>query len=169
MRTAKSCGPDAPTLASSSRKPTLADDGGKRARSPGRARSKPLKPLRGECRAISGVTVVTNARVFYTTRAAAGALGARHSLHPLDFRERETNGKPRAKHAARSRSHILTSLRANGSRECAPDDRLREAIQSQGRRMDCFVASLLAMTEAQSPHTQPSSPAKAGDPVFQRR
>src|SRR5260370_40033007 len=27
-----------------------ADDGGKRARSPGRARRKPLKPLRGECR-----------------------------------------------------------------------------------------------------------------------
>ena len=26
------------------------DDGGKQARSPGRARSKPLKPLRGECR-----------------------------------------------------------------------------------------------------------------------
>ena len=32
------------------------DDGGKQARSPGRARRKPLKPLRGECRAISGVT-----------------------------------------------------------------------------------------------------------------
>jgi hypothetical protein len=31
----------------------------------------------------SGVTVVTNARVFYTTRAAAGASGARHSLRPL--------------------------------------------------------------------------------------
>ncbi len=54
-RTAKSCGPDAPTLASSSRScvgPTglrqniSADDGGKRARSPGRARHKPLKPLR---------------------------------------------------------------------------------------------------------------------------
>jgi hypothetical protein len=28
----------------------IADDGGKRARSPGRARRKPLKPLRGECR-----------------------------------------------------------------------------------------------------------------------
>src|SRR5216683_2094742 len=48
-RTAKSCGPDAPTLASSSRScvgPTglrqniSADDGGKRARSPGRARRK---------------------------------------------------------------------------------------------------------------------------------
>jgi hypothetical protein len=27
--------------------------------------------------------VVTNARAFYTTRAAAGASGARHSLRPL--------------------------------------------------------------------------------------
>jgi hypothetical protein len=50
MRTAKACGPDAPTLASSSRKATFAGDGGKQARSPGRARSNPLKPLRGECR-----------------------------------------------------------------------------------------------------------------------
>jgi hypothetical protein len=32
---------------------------------------------------LSGVTVVTNARVYYTTRAAAGASGARHSLRPL--------------------------------------------------------------------------------------
>ena len=60
-----------------------ADDGGKKARSPGRARRKPLKPLRGECRAFSGVTVVANARVYYTPRAAAGASGARHSLRPL--------------------------------------------------------------------------------------
>jgi len=38
-------------------------------------------------------------------------------------------------------------LRANGSRERAPDDRLREAIHElQRERMDCFVASLLAMT-----------------------
>jgi hypothetical protein len=27
---------------------------------------------------------------------------------------------------------LYPSLRANGSRECAPDDRLREAIQSMG-------------------------------------
>src|SRR5580698_6803121 len=39
-----------------------------------------------------------------------------------------------------------TSLQANGSRERAPDDRLREAIQAYKRRLDCFVASLLAMT-----------------------
>jgi hypothetical protein len=36
----------------------------------------------------------------------------------------------------------LPSLRANGSRECAPDDRLREAIQSEPQKLlDCFVAS----------------------------
>jgi hypothetical protein len=29
-----------------------------------------------------GATVVTNARAFYTTRAAAGALGTRHSPRP---------------------------------------------------------------------------------------
>src|ERR1700733_6509403 len=34
---------------------------------------------------VSGVTVVTNARVYYTPRAAAGAPGARHSLRPLSL------------------------------------------------------------------------------------
>jgi hypothetical protein len=37
------------------------------------------------------------------------------------------------------------SLRANGSRECAPDDRLREAIHGAAK-LDCFVAGVLAMT-----------------------
>ena len=32
---------------------------------------------------VSGEPVVTNARVYYTPRAAAGAPGARHSLRPL--------------------------------------------------------------------------------------
>ena len=60
LRTAKSCGPDAPTLASSSREAKLLwGDGGKQARSPGRARRKPLKPLRRGCRVIPAVTVVT--------------------------------------------------------------------------------------------------------------
>ena len=45
LRTAKSCGPDAPTLASSRRRCLVhrADDGGEKARSPRRARSKPLR------------------------------------------------------------------------------------------------------------------------------
>src|SRR5882724_8488950 len=71
LRTAKSCGPDAPTLASSLRKrvgPTglrqnlSACDGGKTARSPGRARRKPLKPLRAGTSGDSGVLVVTRVR-----------------------------------------------------------------------------------------------------------
>ena len=56
---------------------TSAGDGGKKARSPRRSRRKPLKPLRGECRAKTGVTVVTT-RVcsLYLACEAAGALGA---------------------------------------------------------------------------------------------
>jgi hypothetical protein len=41
----------------------------------------------------------------------------------------------------------ISSLRANGSRECAPDDRLREAIH--GAAEELWIASsltLLAMT-----------------------
>ena len=34
-------------------------------------------------------------------------------------------------------------MRANGSGECSPDDRLREAIQSHERRLDCFVAEFI--------------------------
>jgi hypothetical protein len=38
-------------------------------------------------------------------------------------------------------------LRANGSREGAPDNRLHEAIHGSIReKLDCFVALLLAMT-----------------------
>src|SRR5258708_22780905 len=36
---------------------------------------------------------------------------------------------------------LMTSLRANGSRERAPGDTLREAIQEWLTRLDCFVAS----------------------------
>src|SRR3954452_10017823 len=46
----------------------------------------------------------------------------------------------------------LTSLRANGSRECAPDDRLREAIQLPSPGQESWIASsqtFLAMTRSQ--------------------
>jgi hypothetical protein len=55
-----------------------------------------------------------------------------------------------ATHSRGSDSHfkqpLQPSLRANGSGECPPDDRLREAIQSRNKELDCFVTSLLAMT-----------------------
>ena len=42
LRTVKPCGPGTPTLVSSSREAKLfVDEGGKKARSPGRARNKP--------------------------------------------------------------------------------------------------------------------------------
>jgi len=46
----------------------------------------------------------------------------------------------------RKKRDAAPSLRANGSGECPPDDRFREAIQCREGRLDCFVASLLAMT-----------------------
>ncbi len=39
-----------------------------------------------------------------------------------------------------------SSLRANGSRECAPDDKLREAIHRAARTEWIASLSLLAMT-----------------------
>jgi hypothetical protein len=54
------------------------------------------------------------------------------------------DGKFKPEHVANG---LNPSLRANGSRECAPDDRLREAIHGYEESLDCFVASLLAMTE----------------------
>ena len=86
-RTAKSCGPDAPTLASSLAEATPRGDGGNKARSPGRARSKPLTPSRAGMPGDPGATVVTNARAYYSTRAAAGATGTRHSPRPLSGEE----------------------------------------------------------------------------------
>jgi hypothetical protein len=50
---------------------------------------------------VSGVTVVTNARAFYTTRAAAGAPSARHSLRPLFSEDRTSRQK-----LARTRGEI---------------------------------------------------------------
>jgi hypothetical protein len=59
------------------------DDGGKTARSPGRARHKPLKPLRAGMPGDSGVLVVTRVRsITAIAHEAAGATGTRHSPRP---------------------------------------------------------------------------------------
>src|SRR5882757_7931490 len=59
-------------------------DGGKQARSPGRARRKPLKPLRAGTSGDSGVLVVTRVRSTTTSaHEAAGATGIRRSPRPL--------------------------------------------------------------------------------------
>src|SRR5216684_7111967 len=97
LRTAKSCGPDAPMLASSLRSrvgPTglrqdiSVGDGGKRARSPGRARRKPLKPLRAGTPGDSGVLVVTRVRST-TTKCTRGRGCNGHPAFPTPSEGRE--------------------------------------------------------------------------------
>src|SRR6266704_3588210 len=113
LRTAKSCGPDAPTLASSSRmasrpnrartRHTSADDGGKRARSPGRARRKPLKPLRAGMPGDSGVLVYSCA--FYPFKVHTRPRVQRASGVPHALFGRKIQVKPRAHRAARTKSY----------------------------------------------------------------
>jgi hypothetical protein len=104
QRTAKSCGPDAPTLASSSRRqvgPTglrhaiSADDGGKQARSPGRARRKPLKPLRAGMPGDSGVLVVTRVR-FTTIKCTRDRGCSGHPAFPTPSKGAEESSTTRA-------------------------------------------------------------------------
>src|ERR1700733_11217725 len=70
-----------------------AGDGDKQARSPGRARRKPLKPLRGECRTFFGVTVVTNLRVFYFYTQGCGRIERPAFPAPSDGRGQTISGK----------------------------------------------------------------------------
>jgi hypothetical protein len=65
-------------------------------RLPGRARRKPLKPLRRECRVNRCNRGDYACVLFYIAREAAGASGARHSLRPLIFRRRDVHRKSRA-------------------------------------------------------------------------
>ena len=112
----------------------FAGDGGKQARSPRRARRKPLKPSRAGMPGDPGATVVTNARAFYTTRAAAGATGTRLSLRPLFFKAKDFAQLGRES-VAGSRSCISPSLR-EAKRRSNP-------FFLRGK-MDCFAS--LAMT-----------------------
>ena len=95
-RTAKSCGPGAPWLVPSLLMRDVGPGGPdtphsqttvtQTSRTPGRARRKPLKPLRGESRALPGRTCGDYARMlFYSACEAAGAAGARLSMRPLSF------------------------------------------------------------------------------------
>src|SRR5215208_1763118 len=82
MRMAKSCGPDASTLASSFA--VTRDDGDKKARSPGRARRKPLKPLRAGMPGESGEPVVTTSCAHYQFRTRdCGCI--KHPAFPTPF------------------------------------------------------------------------------------
>jgi hypothetical protein len=144
LRTAKSCGPDASMVGVKfSRSKLLGGDGDNKARSPGRVRSKPLKPSRAGMPGDPGATVVTNARVYYTPRAAAGATGTRHSPRPHwanDFRHdsgamRRENAEAYLAVIARGKAtkqSILTS-RLIASRNLSTDGAFARPVGSQSR------------------------------------
>jgi hypothetical protein len=138
LRTAKSCGPDAPTLASSLRScvgPTglrqdlSADDGAKQAWSPGRARRKPLKPLRAGTPGDSGVLVVT--RVLSTTNKCTRGRGCQgHPAFPTPFKGREISWKA----SGASRREVANVRLKQERRNC--EARSDEEIQTPSFRCD---------------------------------
>jgi hypothetical protein len=119
-RTAKPCGPGAPTLAlSSSRRVThLAGDGDKRARSPGRARSKSSNHRAGKA-GCSRLSLWFLPRAFLFARGPRVSVDTRPSLHPLTI-WRVLVFKARATLAARTRAHV--SLRAEDALGCLTID-----------------------------------------------
>ena len=113
----------------------FAGDGGKKARSPGRVRIS-RKPLRGECRMFSGVTVVTNARVYYSTRAAADAPSVRHSPRPLISEGGTLLAKPRAHRAAGGRRRV-----SKRTTSCRADRRATEQRRNRAKHASATIFS----------------------------
>jgi hypothetical protein len=104
----------------------FANDGGKQARSPRRARRKPLKPSRAGMPGDPGATVVTNARAIYSTRAAAGATGTRHSPLPQrGAKFKHHSGATRRGNAKAYRFEVIPDsifFRHSPMRNCASED-----------------------------------------------
>src|SRR5882757_1306635 len=108
-RTAKSCGSGAPTLALSSWEYEPTDDGGKRARSPGRARISRNTIVQGMPADAVYPWLLTP--VLFSAQAATGATRIRHSLRPLLWRAGDLGSK-----LARNRRRDREAVAAKGSR-----------------------------------------------------
>jgi hypothetical protein len=74
--------------------------------------------------------VVTNACAYYTSRTRLRVQRAPGIPHALFGRKIQAQLGRNASRGCESVSKLSASLRANGSRECALDDRFREAIHS---------------------------------------
>src|SRR4030081_1757755 len=80
------------------------DDGDKQARSPGRARRKPLKPLRAGMPGLTGELVVTTLVCFLHCTRGCGCIGAWHSPRP---HWADILSTTRTHRAARMRKHVI--------------------------------------------------------------
>jgi hypothetical protein len=145
-RTAKSCGPDASTPASSRQEcfrilPVMVT---RKPGSPGRARRKPLKPLARGMPGYSGVTVLTTlVRLLFFAREAAGANRAPGIPCALRFRGAKGSCTTRAR--LRRENAGLRHHRA-----CPGDPRLPFAEEPK----TWMAGSSPAMTEERAATTQ---------------
>src|SRR5438067_13797784 len=104
-RTAKSCGSDGPMLAPRLREEAQMTVSNKLVT--GKSTKETVKPLRGECRVISGVAVVTTLVCFVLFRTRGfGRIGRPAFPAPSEFSGAGLQSKTRAKGAARSRSRV---------------------------------------------------------------
>ena len=147
LRTAKPCGPDAPTLAFKSRRSVCVDDGGKKARSPGRARSKPLKPLRREGRMTPPLPVATTLVCFLFCTRGCGC--GEHPVFPAPslFSEGDIS-KARTRlcrgNASRcSLKHKSDAFNSHAGVRWLRARHLRPPVATRaGRRMSCMPPSV---------------------------
>jgi hypothetical protein len=109
------------------RVPRRAGDGGNKARSPRRARSKPSKPLRREGRIDPPTPVVTNSCVFYFTHEAAGAAGTRLSLRPPFSRDKIHASLGRDPRRGKVKLCLALSARSVGDISVIPDGAKRRS------------------------------------------
>jgi hypothetical protein len=125
LRTAKPCGPDAPTLASS-RAEVSARRWWQTSPVTRESAEKTVKTIACGNAGCPGVLVVTNACAFYLCARGCGCSG--HPAFPTPFVGR-IDCAQLGRFASRGCERVSEiSLRvgiANGSRECAPDNRLR--------------------------------------------
>jgi hypothetical protein len=128
-----------------------ADDGDNKARSPGRSRGRPLKPLRAGMPGETGEPVVTMLVWFYFfPREAAGASSTRHSPRPHPFGG-EHSCITRAHRAARTWKCVLRCLKLD-QLLVVPDKRAkvsadpgspRERLRSSRHTAVCVQAKLV--------------------------
>jgi hypothetical protein len=154
-RTAKACGPDASTLASGDNATHYAC-GDNQARSPGRARHRPLKPFACGNAGFSGGLVVDLLVCFFTfTHEAAGALGARHSPRPFGRQVLDQLG--------------CDACRGKGCACVHPSRRIAEAMLL-GMRPGCLrvdekgILSLVITGHSRSENGVASARLRPGDP-----
>src|SRR5258705_3052132 len=151
-RTAKSCGSDAPMLASSLREEAQATVSNKRGHRGEREVSR--KPIARGMPGRSVVTVVTMlVCLFYFAYEAAGASSARHSLRPLFRRARDSCT---ARSNSRRGNAKVWLMNANGPDSHSSSPGLPPSLKlRRAREIACPVEALA--------QTGP------GDPVFHRR